>query len=86
MCGRTLYIEEFLVNKFGVNEEYLTDSVSFRLFVGKVDVEHETLLYNCENDSIKIEKYEDVEVHGPGEVTETRYYRLSELIKKHPIR
>jgi len=50
------YVETFNVNPFGVDEDYLTDSLNFRMFVGKYDVEHETFTYVCKEDSLIIYK------------------------------
>jgi len=49
-----LYIEDFEVNPFGVDEMYLTDSLSFRIFVGKYDVEHESISCVCKENDVMI--------------------------------
>jgi hypothetical protein len=51
-----LYIEVFNVNPAGVDEDYLTDSSNFRVYVGQFDNEHENFGYVCNGDSIKIIK------------------------------
>lgn len=51
-----IYVERYDVNAFGVDENYLSDSSNFRIFVGKFDVEHETFSYKCKNDNIVIYK------------------------------
>ena len=51
-----LYVEDFDVNLFGVDEVYLTDSTSFRIYIGKYDVEHERLSFECAGDSVIIYK------------------------------
>ncbi len=56
VCDR-YYVEIFNVNPFGVNEEYLTDSVNFKINVGKLDSDHEQISYYCSGDSMKIVKY-----------------------------
>src|ERR1700683_980176 len=54
ICDK-LYVEVYNVNPAGVYSEYLTDSLSFRLYVGKIDFESERYLYHCSGDSIAIE-------------------------------
>src|SRR5437868_1956792 len=46
-----LYVENFNINPFGVDEVYLTDSLNFKVYVGKYDVEHEryTFVYKKNN-------------------------------------
>ena len=51
-----LYVENVEVNRFGVDEVYLTDSSRFRIFVGKHDVEHERFSFECNDDSVTIFK------------------------------
>jgi len=51
-----LYIENVEVNPFGVNEVYLTDSQYFRIYVGKVDVEHETFSFICKEGGVMVYK------------------------------
>lgn len=46
-----LYVEDFEVNPYGVNECYLTDSQNFRIRVGKYDVEHQTFTFICKDDN-----------------------------------
>lgn len=57
ICGSQMYSEVFEVNPAGVDEAYLTDSVSFSVYVGKFDIEHEMFKYLCVGDSINIYKY-----------------------------
>ena len=56
VCGGRLYAECFNVNPFGVDENYLTDSMSFKIYIGKFDNEHENFSYVCNGDSIKVLK------------------------------
>lgn len=51
-----LYVENFNVNPFGVDEVYLTDSLNFRVYVGKCDVEHERFTFVCKEDNIIVYK------------------------------
>jgi hypothetical protein len=61
VCNKNLYAEVFIINPAGVNEDYLTDSVNFRMYVGKWDDEHENYSYICKGDSIEIEKFAENE-------------------------
>jgi hypothetical protein len=56
VCDKKLFVEIYNVNSFGVDAEYLTDSVSFRKYVGKFDEEHERYIYTCNGDSLNIIK------------------------------
>jgi len=51
-----LYVEVFTANSWGLNQEYLTDSATFRMFVGTVDEEHDYFTYQYQSDSIYIKK------------------------------
>jgi hypothetical protein len=51
-----LYVERFSVSPFGVNADYLTDSLTFRQKVGTYDVEHESFIYACRGDSVQVLK------------------------------
>jgi len=54
--SNNLYVEVYQVNRFGVNADYLTDSISFKKYIGDWDEEHETYSYYCEADSVYIMK------------------------------
>lgn len=56
ICDRNLYIEVYAVNSLGLNADYLTDSINFRIFVGEFDSEHDHFTYECNGDSIYITK------------------------------
>jgi hypothetical protein len=60
VCGDKLYVENFNINPFGVDEDYLTDSMSFKIYIGKFDNEHENFSYVCSGDSIKVLKLTEV--------------------------
>ncbi len=57
LCDGKLYVEIFNINLAGVDEEYLTDSIKYRIYIGKFDNEHEWFSYICKGDSIKIIKF-----------------------------
>lgn len=86
VCDDRFHVERYNVNPLGVDEAYITDSTSFRFYVGKIDIEHEYLRYICTEDSIRIEKFETVSMSGPREVTETRTFSIEDLKKTSPIR
>jgi hypothetical protein len=96
ICNK-LYVEIFNINPAGVDEDYLTDSTSFRFYVGNFDNEHENYRYICEGDSIKIEKFaendkglswqtdNDGRTYLKGDtmkVVEVRTFKLLDLKKK----
>jgi hypothetical protein len=56
ITDRKLYVEVFTANSWGLNQEYLTDSLTFRMFVGTVDEEHDYYTYQCQGDSLYIKK------------------------------
>jgi len=82
VCSNKLYVEIFNVNTAGVDAHYLTDSLSFRLYVGRFDNEHENFHYMCERDSVVIEKLATVDTSGIRQVIESRAYKLEDLKNK----
>ena len=76
VCNNELYVEFFQTNPAGVDAEYLTDSVNFRHFVGKIDEEHERYTYKCQGDSIYIKKF----VHGNDPVSDTKETLVEEKV------
>lgn len=54
--GDHIYLEYFEVNPAGVQEVYLTDSINFKITVGKYDTEHEKIGGKIEGDSIIVFK------------------------------
>jgi hypothetical protein len=82
VCDNKLYIEVFSVNPAGVDVDYLTDSLNFRLYVGKWDNEHENFHYTCKGDSIIIEKMARMDTTSFMKVIETKVYSLKDLKTK----
>jgi hypothetical protein len=76
VCDEKLYVEIFSTG-VGLDTEYLTDSVNFRLYVGKRDDEHENFTYQCKADSIFIKKIDSSKKEV--QVLETSAYSLKEL-------
>lgn len=82
VCNGKLYAENFNVNPAGVDAVYLTDSLNFRLYVGKFDNEHENFHFICKEDSVVIEKIASIDTTSIMRVIETRVYNLVDLKKK----
>jgi hypothetical protein len=59
VCDKKLFVEVFNVNPFGVDADYLTDSLNFRKYIGDCDSEHEIHSYTCKGDSLYIIKMEN---------------------------
>lgn len=54
--GDHLYVEYFNINPAGVEEVYLTDSVNFRVYIGKYDTEHQKVGCKIKGDTIVVFK------------------------------
>ena len=54
--GGHIYLEYFEISSAGVQEVYLTDSLNFRITIGKYDSEHEKVGGRIEGDSIIVFK------------------------------
>jgi len=75
-----LYVENLNVNAFGVDEVHLTDSLNFRVFVGKCDVEHEGFTFICKGDSVDIyKKIEDKD--GLWKKRDSLHLSLADLVR-----
>ena len=83
VCDNKLYVEVFDVFPGTAKAHYLTDSVSFKLFVGEYDGDHENFSYRCEGDSLSILKIEAAAIPG-GErrISNVRKFSIAELKKK----
>lgn len=57
LCAGKIYSEVFNVNPAGVDEAFLTDSENFRVYIGKIDNEHDLLRYSCNGDTISVFKF-----------------------------
>ena len=80
VCNNSLYVEVYNINPAGVDADYLTDSINFKLYVGSWDNEHEHFAYECKSDSIFIEKLDVSEAKF--RVLEKKAYSLQELKQK----
>ncbi len=56
VCNSNLYEEIYEVTAAGVYASYLTDSISFRIYIGKYDPESGYYNFICKGDSLYIEK------------------------------
>lgn len=75
ICDEKIFVERYEHNFIDVAYYYLTDSSSFRMYVGKFDNEHGGYFIKCQNDSVEIsESYE-------GKVINIRKYSLVDLRK-----
>ena len=82
ICDDKLYVERFNINPAGIDEDYLTDSLNFRIYVGKWDNEHENFNYTCSGDSVLIKKLGIIDTTGEFQVLEKRVFSLKELKTK----
>lgn len=79
ICGNKLFVESFETNPMGIEADYLTDSVNFRMYVGKIDAEHEDYVYICNQDSLIIYKYGMKQMDTGRRILETRVFSISKL-------
>jgi hypothetical protein len=79
VCNGTLSVERFNINPAGVDVDYLTDSLNFRLYIGKWDNDHENFSYTCIGDSVFIKKLGIIDMSGKFHVLEERAYSVQKL-------
>jgi len=79
VCDKKMYVEIFNTNPAGVNSEYVTDSLNFRMYVGKVDEEHEDFVYRCSQDSLIIEKFGLRQMDTVRHTLEIRAFSIAKL-------
>jgi hypothetical protein len=84
ICGGQLFVESYNVNPAGVDEDYLTDSLNFRVFVGKYDNEHDNFNYQCQKDSIRINRLGAKTDGNKMANTDSKIFSLSDLKNKKP--
>jgi hypothetical protein len=72
-------VEVFNVNPAGVDVDYITDSVNFRMYVGRYDNEHEIINFQCRGDSLVIRKLGERDFRGERGVIDTQVYSIKEL-------
>jgi hypothetical protein len=76
VCDGKLFGERYEHNFIDVAYYYLTDSSSFRMYVGKFDNEHGGYSIKCQDDSVTISE------HYEGKVINIRKYSLIDLRKR----
>jgi hypothetical protein len=81
ICDTKLYKETF-TSLVEVHNAYITDSLNFRMYIGRYDGEHENYNCTCEGDSLILKKLKSNEFTGLREVVSTQVYSLSELKRK----
>jgi hypothetical protein len=90
-CGCNLYIECFCVYGYGymttdLNSKYLTDSISFRKYLGVYDEGDEFINITCKGDSIIVEKNSTESIDprfSKPKILEKKSYSLKELKREH---
>ncbi len=87
ICEPSLYIESFVVFGGGalggdIKKDYLTDSINFRVYTGKFNDSVETLQYICENDSIKIYRFQ----YAGSIVLDSTFYSIKSLKENKELR
>ena len=88
-CARRLYIETYCVYGGGalstdLNAAYLTDSVSFRKYMGVYDEGPEMIIINCKGDSIltqKITNESSIPEWGGRKILEKASFSLETLMR-----
>jgi hypothetical protein len=86
VCGDQFYIESFNVNPAGVDEDYLTDSLSFRVYIGKYDNDHQNFSYVCKGNSITIMKLEMENQGNQMKITNSKILSFADLKNKKNIK
>lgn len=79
VCNGKFFVEIFDINVFGVYSHYLTDSTSFRIFIGKYDVEHEGFTYRCSGDSLIVARLEKIDTTGILKPVESTVFSIVKL-------
>ena len=64
VCNGQFCVEDFNINPAGVDELYMTDSLNFKVYVGKFDKEHKNFSFKYNGDSIIVMKLSG-ELKGP---------------------
>ena len=83
VCNDSLYVEAyrtFGTGAFGSDlvDDYLTDSINFRIRIGNHDEYYGSYYYHCYNDSITVEKMEKSDTVSM-QTIETKIYDIRKL-------
>jgi hypothetical protein len=82
ICDGKLYLELFNVNRFGVDEKFIRDSLTFKQSLGKYDNEHEQLVTKCSGDTIIVEKWDVANETFKSILLERKKLLISDLKKE----
>ena len=87
VCDGRLYVETYMIfnsGAFGGDRvsEYLTDSVSFRMYVETFDDAQERIAYQCKGDSICVYRKQIIDSTNSFKLTSTRPLSVLDLKKK----
>jgi hypothetical protein len=82
VCDGRFSCEIFNINPAGVDEDFLTDSKNFKIYIGQFDNEHENFSVVCKEDSIQIFKFKAPVSGNQWDIIDTKTLSLSDLIKK----
>lgn len=83
VCNNILSMEVYNVNPAGVDAAYLTDSVNFRIYLGKFDNEHENFNCYCEGDTVFVRKLSYADTSA--QVVSKIIYSLGDLKKSKSL-
>ncbi len=87
VCNNKFYVETFSNSFIDESEEFLTDSISFRIRVGVVDNEHSFFYYRCTGDTLIIQLIaRDTDSLGNRKILEDKKYLISKIEKEYKIR
>ena len=81
ICDKGLYIE-FYQEWAGMGTSYLTDSINFRINLGRFIPESEYLRFECKNDSLVVFKSMTSDSEKPKQVLEIKRFSIKELKKE----
>ncbi len=92
VCDNKYFVEMYREGYVEMYKEYLTDSTSFRMYVGRLDIESERFYFHCQGkDSIIIERRLTV-IDDPKKsyrridsTINKRMFTLRELRNKYPL-
>ncbi len=88
VCKNNLYLEIFEINPAGVDAAFLTDSINFRINIGKFDPESGNYDIACKEDSIYIKKIKyrnSYATDTTSEVVEKKILNIKALKSQHQL-
>ena len=81
ICNKDLYIEIY-EEWAGMGTSNLTDSINFRINLGRFNLESEYSKYECKQDSLIIINYTKDELTGKKKILETMRFSIEGLKKE----